>query len=268
MKTEFLLPPATGTTGVASSFIFATEDGTISGWNPGSTGGLNNAVLKVDNSTQVYPNGSVGAVYKGLAIANNGGSDFLYATNFRSGNVDVFDNSFKPVPSPPPRSTIRRSPRLRPFGIQAINDNLYVTFALQDALKHDDVAGPGHGFVDVFSPAGFLLQRIGGTTTQPEFNSPWGLALAPANFGEFSGDLLVGNFGDSHVSASTRSAATSSASSPMPSVNPSRSMAGSWAAITRGCGGSPLAMAATAATSTRFTSPRGSTTRVTGCSAR
>jgi uncharacterized protein (TIGR03118 family) len=156
----------------------------------------------VDNSTQVNANGSTGAVYKGLALASNGGSDFLYAANFRSGNIDVFDNTFKPVTLP---TGAFHDPTLpsgfAPFGIQTINGNLYVTFAKQDAAKHDEVDGAGLGFVDVFSPAGFFLQRIGGTTTQPELNAPWGLAMAPANFGKFSGDLLVGNFGDSHVSA-------------------------------------------------------------------
>jgi uncharacterized protein (TIGR03118 family) len=206
VKTEFRLPPPpgspAGTLGPAAAFIFATEDGTISGWNPGSSGGAGSAVLKVDNSTQVYANGGVGAVYKGLALANNGGSDFLYATNFRSGNIDVFNTSFQQVTEP---TSAFHDPSIpagfAPFGIQNINGNLYVTYALQNADMHDDVAGAGNGFVDVYSPAGVLLQKIGGTTTQPELNSPWGLAMAPSNFGKFSGDLLVGNFGDSHVSA-------------------------------------------------------------------
>jgi uncharacterized protein (TIGR03118 family) len=199
---EFLLPPAPTKTSPASSFIFATEDGTISGWNPNSVNGSAEAVLKVDNSTQVYANGGVGAVYKGIAIANNGGSDFLYATNFRSGNVDVFDTSFTPVTI---AATAFHDPLIpagyAPFGIQTLNGNLYVTFAKQNSEMHDDVAGAGNGFVDVFSPFGALLQKIGGSGTQTEFNSPWGLALAPSNFGTFSNDLLVGNFGDSHVSA-------------------------------------------------------------------
>jgi uncharacterized protein (TIGR03118 family) len=206
VRTEFRLPPPASapanTLGPGAAFIFATEDGTISGWNPGSSGGALNAVLEADNSTQVYPNGGVGAVYKGLALASNNGSDFLYATNFRSGNIDVFNTSFKPVNEP---TVAFHDPTIpsgyAPFGIQNINGNLYVTYALQDADKHDDVAGPGNGFVDVYSPAGILLQKIGGTAIQPELNSPWGLAMAPANFGKFSGDLLVGNFGDSHVSA-------------------------------------------------------------------
>jgi uncharacterized protein (TIGR03118 family) len=88
-----------------------------------------------------------------------------------------------------------------PFGIQALGGNLYVSYAQQDAAKHVDVPGPGHGFVDVFTHGGFFIQRIGGTSRQPELNSPWGMALAPADFGKFSNDLLVGNFGDSHVNA-------------------------------------------------------------------
>jgi uncharacterized protein (TIGR03118 family) len=206
---EFLLPPAkAGNPDVPSIFIFDTEDGTISGWNPGSNGGLNNAVLKVDNSTQVYPNGATGAVYKGLTLFTEpSGStlpagDYLVATNFRSGNLDFFDSGFKPVTLP---AGAFQDPTLpagyAPFGVQTINGNLFVTYALQTADKHDDVEGPGHGFVDEYNAAGMMIKRIGGTGVQPELNSPWGLTMAPATFGKFGGDLLVGNFGDSHVSA-------------------------------------------------------------------
>jgi uncharacterized protein (TIGR03118 family) len=201
-QSEFPVVPG----GPSAAFIFATEDGTISAWNPGGPAGLNAASLEVDNSQQVYANGGVGAVYKGLALASNGGSDFLYAANFRSGNVDVFDSNFKPVTTgtgafPGTFHDPSLPAGFAPFGIQALNGNLYVTFALQDSSKHDEVDGAGLGFVDVFSPAGVLLQKIGGTTPQPELNAPWGLVMAPANFGKFSNDLLVGNFGDSHVSA-------------------------------------------------------------------
>jgi uncharacterized protein (TIGR03118 family) len=183
--------------GTAAAFIFATEDGTISAWNSGSS-----AVLKVDNSNQPNANGSTGAVYKGLAIANNGGSDFLYATNFRSGHVDVFDSQFNPVKLSPGAFHDALIPAsFAPFGIANINGNLYVTFAQQDSEKHDDVAGAGHGFVDVFSPSGTLLMRLGGGGLNPELNSPWAVVLAPADFGRFSNDVLVGSFGDSHVSA-------------------------------------------------------------------
>jgi len=151
--------------------------------------------LQVDNSTTIYPNGGVGAVYKGLALDSSHGSDFLYATNFRSGNVDVFDSTFKPAGSFTDSSLTAQG--FAPFGIQKIGDNLFVTFAKQDTAKHDDVAGPGNGFIDEFSPTGTMLRRF---ASNGSLNSPWGLAVAPAGFGPFGGDLLVGNFGDSHVS--------------------------------------------------------------------
>jgi uncharacterized protein (TIGR03118 family) len=195
-----------GTSSGPASFIFATEDGTISGWNPqvatnGSPPPSVNAVLEVDNS-------SSGAVYKGLAILNvPAGSSlaagqYLFATNFHSGNLDVFDSSFKPVTLPAGAFEDPTIPAgFAPFGIQTIGGNLFVTYAKQDGEQHDDVAGPGNGYVDVYSSTGALLMRLGGTTTQPELNSPWGVIQAPANFGAFSNDILVGNFGDSHISA-------------------------------------------------------------------
>jgi uncharacterized protein (TIGR03118 family) len=169
-----------------SLFIFATEDGTISGWNPNVD--LNNAVLAVDNSAS-------GAVYKGLAIASNNSGTFIYATNFHAGTVEMYDSNFKPVGS----FTDPNVPKgYAPFGIQTIGGNLYVTFALQNAQKHDDVAGPGHGFVDVFDTNGKMIRRL---LSRGRLNSPWGLALTPANFGKFSNDLLVGNFGDGRINA-------------------------------------------------------------------
>lgn len=186
---EFLLAP-----GLSSAFLFDTEDGTISGWNPRVPGGATNAILKVDNSQMVYPNGGVGAVYKGLALAKNGASDFLYAANFRSGNVDVFNNAFQPAGSFTDPSLTAQG--YAPFGIQTIGSNIYVTFAKQDDTKHDDVAGPGNGYVDLFSPAGVMLGRL---ASNGPLNSPWGIALAPSSFGAFGGDLLVGNFGDGRI---------------------------------------------------------------------
>jgi uncharacterized protein (TIGR03118 family) len=206
----------------ASVFIFATEDGTISGWNPtvgvpaGSNPPSTQAILAVDNS------GS-GAVYKGLAMASNHGANYLYATNFHDGTIDVFDKDFHPHTFFAGQLTDPKSPAgYAPFGIQNIDGKLYVTYAKQDADKHDDVGGPGNGFVDVFNPNGHFLKRfatgtdVGGKLTQ--LNSPWGLTLAPAGFfsggqdhgeegqdrehnGQSSHVLLIGNFGDSHVNA-------------------------------------------------------------------
>ena len=177
-----------------SRFIFATEDGTVSAWTSGTA-----AVLKVDNSAS-------GAVYKGLALANNGVVNQLYAANFRSGNIDVFSNTFTPVSLGASAFTDPSMPvGYAPFNIQTVGNKLYVTYALQDAAKHDDVSGAGNGIVDVYSTSGVLLQRLatgsaaGGTLTT--LNSPWGIALAPANFGHFSNNLLVGNFGDGTITA-------------------------------------------------------------------
>jgi uncharacterized protein (TIGR03118 family) len=167
-------------------FIFATEDGTISGWNPGVD--LHNAILAVDNS-------GTEAIYKGLAIGTKEGKSFIYATNFHSGWVEMYDSNFQWVKS----FTDTDVPDgYAPFGIQNINGKLYVTFALQDEDAEDDVAGPGHGFVDIFDLQGNKIKRL---TSHGALNSPWGLALAPANFGQFSGALLVGNFGNGHINA-------------------------------------------------------------------
>jgi uncharacterized protein (TIGR03118 family) len=172
-----------------ATFIFATEDGTISGWNQKVD--EKSAILEVDNSRS-------GAVYKGLARGRFGSSDLLYAANFRAGVVDVFDTNFKRVKSFTDKSV---PAGYAPFGIQALNGMIFVTFALQDKMKHDDVAGPGHGFVDIFTPGGVLARRL---ISRGVLNSPWGLAVAPANFGQFSDALLVGNFGDGHVNAFNR----------------------------------------------------------------
>jgi len=179
-------------------FIFATEDGTISGWNPNVD--LHNAILKVDNS------GS-GAVYKGLAIGSNSSGNFLYATNFHAGTIDVFDTHFASAslsgsftdPNLPPCNNDPTNACFAPFGIQNINGKLYVTYALQKLPdKGDDQSGPGNGFVDVFDTDGNFIQRL---VSHGTLNSPWGLALAPNGFGRFGKDLLVGNFGDGHINA-------------------------------------------------------------------
>jgi uncharacterized protein (TIGR03118 family) len=148
-------------------------------------------------------------VYKGLTtvtFSGTGGAlpagQYLFATNFRSGNIDVFDSQFNPVSLP---AGAFKDPSLpagyAPFGIQAIGNLVYVTYAKQDAAKHDDVAGVGNGYVDVYSLSGNRVMRLGGMGVQPELNSPWAVVKAPATFGAFANDILVGNFGDSHISA-------------------------------------------------------------------
>ena len=175
-------------------FLFDTENGTIDGWNAavGATGPGFSTV------TEVARDNGANAVYKGLAVAQGSdGKTYLYATNFRSGRVEAYDGTFTPVELP---GGLFVDPRLPagygPFGIAEINGKLYVTFAKQDATLHDDVAGQGHGFVDVFTNDGAFVRRL---VTRGALDSPWGLALAPASFGQFSGDLLVGNFGNGHI---------------------------------------------------------------------
>jgi uncharacterized protein (TIGR03118 family) len=184
---------------IPAVFIFDTEDGTISAWAGGLTP-PNNAVLAVDNSK--IPNAANGAVYKGLAFGVNVHGAFLFATNFRAGTIDVFG----PPTAPGGLFTAAKTdggftdPKIpsgfAPFGIQNINGDLFVTYAKQNAQKHDDVAGPGNGFVDVFDTDGHLLRRF---ASRGPLNSPWGVARASFAFGRFSGEILVGNFGDGKI---------------------------------------------------------------------
>lgn len=188
-----------------STFTFVTEDGTIVAWGPGINPAdlPNDAFVVVDNSKN--PTAANGAVYKGATIAQMtpGGPFFLYVTNIRSGRIEVYDTNFNPVKlgdgdnDRDDRFHDREIPEgFAPFNVQGVNGNLYVTYAKQDASKHDDFDFPGFGFVDKFSPQGKLLQRL---THGPWLNAPWGVALAPANFGFFSNHLLIGNAGSGQI---------------------------------------------------------------------
>ncbi len=168
-------------------FIFATEDGTISGWSPKAN--PTNAILAVDNSSK-------GTVYKGIAIAANGNGHFLYATDFHNAKIDVFDASFTPTTPSGSFSDPRIPSGFAPFGIANIGGDLYVTYAKQNDAKHDDVAGVGLGFVDEYDANGNLLRRF---ATRGPLNSPWGIAMAPGGFGRFSNTVLIGNFGDGRI---------------------------------------------------------------------
>jgi len=173
--------------GVPSLFLFASEDGTITGW-----GGSGSAVIAVDNS-------AAGAVYKGLANGSNSAGNFLYATNFRTAKVDVFDRNFNPATLAGNFTDPNLPAGFAPFGIQNIGNNqLVVTYALQDSTQHDDVGGVGNGYVDLYDTDGHLVRRIASTGT---LNSPWGIAVAPASFGAFGSALLIGNFKDGHINA-------------------------------------------------------------------
>jgi uncharacterized protein (TIGR03118 family) len=173
----------------ASPFIFASENGTIAAWAPSVD--RTHALLVVDNS------GSE-AIYKGLALAANGTGNFLYATDFHNGKIDVFDKDFKPASLPGSFSDPDLPAGFAPFGIRNISGALYVTYAMQDEDKEDDVAGKGLGVVDVFDANGHLISRF---ASGGPLNAPWGLALAPADFGKFSNHLLIGNFGDGTINA-------------------------------------------------------------------
>jgi uncharacterized protein (TIGR03118 family) len=176
-----------------SFFLWATEDGTIVGWNPNVD--ATHAIIAVDRSTETDSAGDVGAVYKGVALVTTSAGKFLYASNFRFGTVEVFDSSFELVNS----FTDPTVPAgFAPFGIHNIGGKLYVTFALQGPGKMDDDARPGNGFVDVFAPNGDLLQRF---ASRGKLDSPWAVTLAPSTFGVFGGDILVGNFGDGRINA-------------------------------------------------------------------
>ena len=194
-RAGFFVHDASGHSGSAL-FIFASENGAIDAWNPGvgATGSGPSTV------TETPINNGANAVYKGLAIAQaSDGNTYLYATNFRSGRIEVYDSNFQPAQLPGGLFTDPTIPAgYAPFNIQELAGKLYVTYAKQDAALHDDVAGQGHGFVDVFTNDGALIRRL---VSHGQLSSPWGLALAPAGFGGFGGALLVGNFGDGHINA-------------------------------------------------------------------
>jgi uncharacterized protein (TIGR03118 family) len=177
-----------GKTGLGA-FIFAGEGGTITAWAP--------AVVPTA-ALVMYDDGSGAAVYKGLALASNGGANFLYATDFHNDKIDIFDKNFTKVFLPGKFQDPSLPAGFAPFGIQAIGGKLFVTYAKQDAVAHDNLNGAGLGFVDIFDTAGNLLKRFAGAGP---LNAPWGIGQAPANFGRFSGDVLIANFGDGKINA-------------------------------------------------------------------
>lgn len=177
------------TTSAPSAFLFVTEDGTVSGWNSGTS-----AVIKVNTKSK--------SVFKGAALAtinlpHGNSATFLCVADFRKGRIQVYDSWFHHVPLMEDMFRDERIPYgFAPFNIQNIGGDLYVSYAKQDDQKHDEVDGAGLGYVDVFSPLGFLVRRL---QHGPWLNGPWAMTIAPSDFGIYSHDLLVGNFGSGQV---------------------------------------------------------------------
>jgi len=185
---NFVVHDKAGDSGSAK-FLFATESGTILGWSP--------AVPPPAPSHKAFVavHRGHGAIYKGLAISGS----TLYATDFHNGRVDMFDGTFGLVHAPGAFKDPNLPSGFAPFGIQNLGGTIYVTYAKQDATGHDEVDGAGLGFVDAHDTAGTLIGRV---ASRGDLDAPWGLAWAPsAGFGDFSGDLLVGDFGDGRINA-------------------------------------------------------------------
>ena len=187
-STDFVV--TSGAASGRSVFLFASQTGIVSGWNP--------AVPPPAPSTQAQIGGTADAVYTGLAIGQVGTANFLYAADFEHGNIDVYDKSFQIVPLDGSFSDPNIPNSYSPFNIQNLGGKLYVTYAQQSHKEPDEETDRGSGFVDVFDTSGRLLQRL---ILGNHLNAPWGLALAPASFGPFSNALLVGNFGDGQIQA-------------------------------------------------------------------
>jgi uncharacterized protein (TIGR03118 family) len=185
----FLIPTSAGQE--SALFIFDGEGGTIAAWANGSGAA---AVTAYDDGVA---NGANHAVYKGLAVGTVNGATFLYATDLHNNKVDVFDTQFtKPAAMQGKFVDPTMPSGFVPFGIMALNDQLYVSYTKQDAAKHDETTGAGLGYVDVFDFSGNFVNRF---ASAGALNAPWGMAIAPAGFGSLAGDLLIGNFGDGKV---------------------------------------------------------------------
>jgi uncharacterized protein (TIGR03118 family) len=184
-STEFAVDAGDGSGPLASLFIFANENGEIYGWN--------------GKGTLAIPGASTpGAIYLGLAIGGSGSSTHLYAGNFHTGKVDVFDGDWNLVQLAGDFTDPTLPAGYAPFGIQGAGDTIYVAYAKQDEDQEEEVHGEGFGYVSAFNLDGTFAGRV---ASAGDLNAPWGIAQAPGDFGKFSGDLLVGNFGDGRIHA-------------------------------------------------------------------
>jgi uncharacterized protein (TIGR03118 family) len=185
----FLIPTSRGQE--TALFMFDGEGGTISAWAQDS--GATTVTVYDDG----VANGANHAVYKGLAMGSVNGANYLYATDLHNNKIDVLDTNFS---KPAAMQGLFVDPTMPagfvPFGIAAVNGQLYVTYAMQDAAMHDEVTGAGMGYVDVFTFGGSFVSRFASAGV---LNAPWGIAVAPSGFGTIAGDVLIGNFGDGTI---------------------------------------------------------------------
>jgi uncharacterized protein (TIGR03118 family) len=177
-------------------FLFVSEGGDLVGWNPTAD------PVVAGQSTASVARHVDGAIYKGLTLATTAFGSFLLAADFHNARIDVFDTSFNLIQPAAPFFTDPALPAgYAPFDVAVLGGKIYVSYAKQDAAAEDEVAGPGKGFVDVYSGFGLLERRL---ASRGPLNAPWGMEIAPASFGKFVGDLLVGNFGDGRITAIDR----------------------------------------------------------------
>jgi uncharacterized protein (TIGR03118 family) len=182
--TDFMV--SNGTASGPARFIFSTEDGQVCGWAP-----------NVDLHNAICPVSPPDTVYKGLALATAAdGTERLYVTDFHNAKIDVYDATFTKITTMGSFTDPKMPAHFGPFGIAALNGKIYVSYTKQDAAAHDDV--PGRGIVDIYDTEGNFMSR---GAAQAGLNSPWGMVIAPSDFGHFSGRLLVSNFGDGTISA-------------------------------------------------------------------
>jgi uncharacterized protein (TIGR03118 family) len=193
LNTTSSFPVSDGSSTSPAVFLFAGADGVISGWNPAlpPPPPSNQAEMVIDNS-------AADAVYLGLAIASTGAGDRLYAANFHSGEVEVYDGAYNPVNVPGAFVDATLPDGYSPFNVMVLAGKVYVTYAKKEIDEDEELLGAGLGWLSVFDTNGILLSSL---IKHGRLNAPWGMAIAPANFGLFSNALLVANFGDGRINA-------------------------------------------------------------------